>query len=123
MCNNNVQETNDVLRNIIIGVVSTLCLLIAITIIILLILVWFKKQRRKSKVPNTVSLLIAATITILLWFKRQRRRSNVVNTDSHNSEIKSVATQPVTTISSEVMLDIATTQNEGICCHCWPSNC
>ena len=57
MCDNNVQETNesDVLSYIIIGVVCTLCLLIAVTIIILLILVWFKRQRRKSKVSNTVS--------------------------------------------------------------------
>ena len=106
-CENKVQETNDTIRNVIIGVVCSLCLLIAVTIAIVLILVWFKKQRRRPKVVNTVTY------------------------ESHNSEIKTdtntayhtvndVISHPTTsaathhsqpaTLSSE---DISTSQNEA----------
>ena len=110
-CENKVQETNDAIRNVIIGVVCSLCLLIAVTIAIVLILVWFKKRRRKPNIINTVTY------------------------ESHNSEIKTdtntayhtvnndVISHPTTsaathhsqpaTLSSEENLDIATSQNKA----------
>ena len=103
MCDNNFQETNDVLRIIIIVVVSTLCLLIVATIIILLILVWFKKQRRKSNIgksdsPNNSEI---KTDTNLAY--------HTVTSEIISHFTTSVATPPVT-IS---MLDIATRHNEA----------
>ena len=91
-CENKVQETNDTIRNVIIGVVCSLCLLIAVTIAILLILVWFKKQR--------------AILLILVWFKKQRRKPNIINTvtyESHNSEIKIDTNTAYHTVNNDVI--------------------
>ena len=78
-CENKVQETNDTIRNVIIGVVCSLCLLIAVTIAILLILVWFKKQRRKPNIINTVTY------------------------ESHNSEIKTDTNTAYHTVNNDVI--------------------
>ena len=111
MCENKVQETNDAIMNIIIGVVCSLCLLIAVTIAILLILVWFKKQRRKPKVVNTVTYASHSS-----EIKTDTNTAyHTVNNDVISHSTTSAAThhsQPAT-LSSERALDFATSQNEA----------
>ena len=110
-CENNVQESRDTVRNVIIGVVCSLCLLIGATVVIILILVWFKRQRRKPKVVNT------STVTYESHSSKIKTDTNTayhtVNNDVISHPTTSTAThhsQPVT-LSSE--RDIATSQNKA----------
>ena len=110
MCENKVQETNDAIRNVIIGVVCSLCLIIAVTIAIVLILVWSKKQRR-PKLVNTVTYESHSS-----EIKTDTNAAyHTVNNDVISHPTTSAAThhsQPVT-LSSERTLDIATSQNKA----------
>ena len=111
MCENKVQETNDAIRNVIIGVVCSLCLLLGATVVIILILVWFKRQRRKPKVVNTVTYESHSS-----EIKTDTNTAyHTVNNDVISHPTTSAAThhsQPVT-LSSERALDIATSQNKA----------